>query len=254
MTDNMIGEQFMSPEIGSLALALSKAQREIRNVAKDKNGYNYKYAELSSCLDVIREPFAKNGLAISQLIIGNDSLLTLVLHESGQWLKARITVDNQITPTKGINELQSFGSKISYMRRYSICSITGLASEDDDGVSSSVSPKPTMTSQSSSRSNGGIIQPKTVKAAIDNVIPMDANISSVQTNPYNILVKELKKLCDEFSVDMKDFGKFHGLNSQDADFGDQLKETITNFHFKLGQFNNPQKLVTIADDIVHYNQ
>ena len=55
-----------SSTIGNLALAMSKAQGAMDAVKKGKQGYGYKYSDLASVLSTLREPFAKNELAIVQ--------------------------------------------------------------------------------------------------------------------------------------------------------------------------------------------
>ena len=61
--------EIMSPTIGKLALALSKAQSEIEGAVKDRDNpfFKSKYAAMDSFIEVCREPLCKNELAISQM-------------------------------------------------------------------------------------------------------------------------------------------------------------------------------------------
>lgn len=130
----------MSVEINELASALSKAQATIENVSKDKQAYGYKYADLASCLHIVKKPLADNGLSISQLISQDGDkhiLITLLLHSSGQWLKSTFVIENVVM--KQCNSLQQLGAGISYARRYTFSAIIGLAQEDDDAQS--ITPK-----------------------------------------------------------------------------------------------------------------
>uniref|UniRef100_A0A6M3KI39 Putative Erf family protein n=1 Tax=viral metagenome TaxID=1070528 RepID=A0A6M3KI39_9ZZZZ len=125
---------YSSEVINELAAALSQAQAEMSGAKKDTDNPHLrsKYADLASCIEAGREPLAKHGLAVTQLIHHGEpmTLVTLLLHSSGQWLKAvaPLVAEEQ----KGINASQALGSVISYMRRYSFQAIIGQASEDDD--------------------------------------------------------------------------------------------------------------------------
>lgn len=129
-------DTLMSEHIESLASALSKAQLAIENVSKDKQAYGYKYADLASCLQAVKKPLSENGLSVSQLVT-NDAdkqvLVTLLLHESGQWLKSKFCIENVMM--KQCNSLQQIGAGLTYARRYALSAIVGLTQEDDDAQS-----------------------------------------------------------------------------------------------------------------------
>lgn len=135
--ENNYQESLMSDKIDALAVALSKAQSLIENVSKDKQAYGYKYADLASCLQAIKKPLADNGLSISQLVTqdrdNKQVLVTLLIHESGQWLKSVFGIENVVM--KQCNSLQQIGAGITYARRYALSAIIGLTQEDDDANS-----------------------------------------------------------------------------------------------------------------------
>ena len=122
-----------SNEIGALALALSKAQGVMKHAIKDSNNPHFKskYADLTSCLEAVRDPLSKNGLAIVQLpsrsAEGLVELTTMLIHESGQWIGS--TASTRINK----DDAQGMGSALSYLRRYCLMSVTGLGADDDDG-------------------------------------------------------------------------------------------------------------------------
>jgi hypothetical protein len=126
-----------SESIKELASALSKAQGEIKGALKDSNNpfFKSKYADLSSVWDAIREPLAKNNLAVVQFPQGDCSLLTILTHSSGEYMSASYTM----TPTK--KDPQGIGSAITYMRRYALQSVMGVCPEDDDGNQASAKQK-----------------------------------------------------------------------------------------------------------------
>ena len=124
----------MSEDIGELAGALAKAQGAMGSVAKSKVNpfYKSKYADISDCLDACLPALSKNGLAVSQgnRFCGEHGyyITTMLLHESGQWLKSEIRI-----PLTNKKDAQEIGSACTYGRRYGLTAMVGLAQQDDDG-------------------------------------------------------------------------------------------------------------------------
>lgn len=127
---------FQSPEIDKLAGALAKAQGDMEHAKKTETNTHLRssYANLADVTRCLRKPFKENGLSYSQLITmfgtGEKVVITKLMHESGQFLQSVLPIE--AFDAKGINELQQFGSAVTYIRRYALMGITGLASEDDD--------------------------------------------------------------------------------------------------------------------------
>ena len=117
-----------SESIAALSAALSKAQGEMRGAVKDSSNpfFKSRYADLASVIEAAREPLAKNGLAVIQLITETGGVETVLTHSSGEWISSTI----QLTPKT--NTPQDAGSCITYARRYSYAAIVGLAQVDDD--------------------------------------------------------------------------------------------------------------------------
>lgn len=125
-----------SESINELAMSLVKAQAEFSAVPKGSVNpfFKSKYAGLPEVVQHTAPVLAKHGLAVSQFIThsedGTDSLLTYLIHESGQF----IAYSMHLHLAK--EDMQSFGSACTYARRYSYMSCLGLvADEDDDGNS-----------------------------------------------------------------------------------------------------------------------
>lgn len=122
----------MSPTISDLAAALAKAQAEIEGARKDSTNPHFRsrYADLASVWDACRAPLTKHGLSVVQLPDRRDAeigVTTLLMHSSGQWISGRIsTVPGKLDP-------QAVGSATTYLRRYALSAVAGVAPEDDDG-------------------------------------------------------------------------------------------------------------------------
>jgi len=122
----------LSTEVKDIAAALSKFQKVVWPVTKDSVNpfFKSKYASLENVIETIKEPLVECGLSYAQFPDG-EGLTTIVMHISGQWLKATANIKS-----KG-NTAQDQGSAITYMRRYALCAALGLGTEDDDGNSAS---------------------------------------------------------------------------------------------------------------------
>jgi hypothetical protein len=125
-----------SEQINELAAALAKAQGDLKGAVKDSANpfFKSKYADLASVWDACRTPLSKNGLSIIQTHVPSpDEVVveTTLAHSSGQWISSVLSAK----PVK--NDPQGIGSCITYLRRYSLSSMVGIAPEDDDGNAAS---------------------------------------------------------------------------------------------------------------------
>ena len=88
------------------------------------------YADLHTCIEASFPHLTKHGLSVIQ---GNDGkpgefyVTTMLLHESGQWVRSKL----KMPITKA--DAQGIGSTITYGRRYGLSAICGIAQYDDDG-------------------------------------------------------------------------------------------------------------------------
>ena len=122
-----------SESITDLATALCLAQAEMGGAIKDSNNPFFKssYADLTSVIKVIKQPFANHGLSFVQLPVtsvgGNGiGVATMLMHNSGQWVQSEYLLPmDKITP-------QGAGSAITYARRYALQSLVGIPAVDDD--------------------------------------------------------------------------------------------------------------------------
>lgn len=122
-----------SDEVNEITKSLISAQSEIRSLSKDANGYGYKYLSLSVLMDYALPIISKHGLALSQFEDGSGNLVTMLLHESGQFIKGKSTlIDPDRIEMKGVNIEQKRGSILSYEKRYALQAILGITTNEDD--------------------------------------------------------------------------------------------------------------------------
>ena len=128
-----------SEQINELAVALNKAQADFMVAKKDAKNpfFKSKYATLNAVYEAVAEALLKNGLSVIQPIVG-DAVETTIIHTSGQF----ITSSCPIVCAKQ-NDPQAMGSAITYARRYSLASLLGvMTDEDDDGEKAMARPAP----------------------------------------------------------------------------------------------------------------
>src|SRR6201981_1027213 len=132
-----------SESIASLAAALAKAQMALTNPEKsltgtlpgsgpNEPGRTFRYASLSSGLDIVRKVLGQHEIATLQTtIIDQDiqtvSLTTVLAHASGEWIASDwpvCTLSQMATPRR-------MGAALTYARRYALFTLVGIAGEDD---------------------------------------------------------------------------------------------------------------------------
>jgi hypothetical protein len=200
----------MENNIANISSALVKAQYEFDQVIKDEQGYGYKYATLSNCMQVIKKPLYDNGLSIIQPVESDEQggtwIKTMLIHESGETLTSHTKV--VIPEMKGVNAAQALGSAISYMRRYALAAMLGLAQYDDDGQS--VSQQPQQKKQNHS--------------------------SQHQNNKRHPQLQTFINNCQKFGIDdIKRFANWVGLSSSDDI--ETLKHVNNNFKSLSNKYN-----------------
>ena len=127
-------EIWKSDSIDKLAQALSKAQSEMKGAEKKSTNpfFNSGYADLHTVIEASLPYLTKYGLSVIQ---GNDGkpgefyVTTMILHESGQWIKSTLKMPVEKATA------QSIGSTITYGRRYGLSAMVGISQYDDDGNS-----------------------------------------------------------------------------------------------------------------------
>ena len=132
----------MHTETGNAELygALAKAQGEITNAMKDSTNphYNSDYASLAAILDTVKPALSKHGIAVFQGTAFDGSMVTVttVLAHAGG---GSISSEASCVPIKA--DGQGIGAATTYMRRYGLAAMTGVAQADDDGEDSAL-PEP----------------------------------------------------------------------------------------------------------------
>lgn len=186
--------------------ALSLFKTEAVSVDKNKNVkfktqkgvINYDYTSLSHLSDVISPILSKFGLSYNWRTDQSDdtvSVTCVLSHEAGH--SESTTLSSEIDTSGGKNDIQALGSAVSYLQRYTLKAMSGIAEadQDDDGAATQI--KVTITEQ----------QALTIHAAItEHDINMDrfmkwlkraAHCETIETIPaksLNAVMNQIKKI------------------------------------------------------------
>lgn len=166
-----------SESITELAKALTKFQSAVKAVKRNGVNPHFKsnYATLEDIIEAVRQPLADNGLAFSQLPAGEDELATVLMHTSGEFIRS--TAKMRLSA----NTAQGQGSAMTYMRRYALSSLLGLATEDDDdGNVASAPARPAAKMPVKKPGNAMEIARAFIKKAstIDNLMKLDDRVKA----------------------------------------------------------------------------
>ena len=135
--------QRSSETIGTIAAALAKAQAQLVNPEKSLVGTirsdqlgtaerSFRYAPLSSGLDIVRKTLSQHEIATVQTTSIDEStgivrLNTVLAHASGEWIASDwpvCAISETATPHR-------MGAALTYARRYALFTLVGIAGEDD---------------------------------------------------------------------------------------------------------------------------
>jgi hypothetical protein len=132
-----------SESVAALASALAKAQAELINPEKSliatirtgrpgEGERTFRYAPLSSGLDLVRKTLGRHEIATLQTTAidqsaGMVNLTTTLAHASGEWIASEWPV----CPIAETASPQRMGAALTYARRYALFTLVGIAGEDD---------------------------------------------------------------------------------------------------------------------------
>src|ERR1700746_368054 len=144
-----------SESIGTIAAALAKAQAELTNPEKSltatlrspfprEESRTFRYAPLSSGLDIVRKTLGQHEIAAIQSTeidkeAGLIRLTTILAPSSGEWVSS----DGPVCAIADTAAPHRMGAALTYARRYALFTLVGIAGEDDlDAPDLNVRPGP----------------------------------------------------------------------------------------------------------------
>jgi hypothetical protein len=159
--------QHSGETIGTIAAALAKAQAQLVNPEKSlvatvrsdgRRGaeQTFRYAPLSSGLDIVRKTLSQHEIATVQTTSIDEAagivrLSTVLAHASGEWIAS----DWPVCPIAETERPQRMGAALTYARRYSLFTLVGIAGEDDLDAPDLTDPAPETANIKINRKSGG---------------------------------------------------------------------------------------------------
>lgn len=161
----VVGGIEKSSSIKNLAMALSEFQGSVDAISKDSSNpfFKSKYASLENIVTSIRPILKENGLAVSQLPVGDNQLTTMLMHRTGEYLCSTV----RMTPKD--NTPQGQGSAITYMRRYALSAVLGIVTDEDDDGNAATQPKKVVATPVKPT-------PKPIEATVEPIIDLDEDL------------------------------------------------------------------------------
>jgi ERF superfamily len=227
-----------SESIACLAAALAKAQAELTNPEKSlvatirpsgpgEAERSFRYAPLSSGLDIVRKTLGQHEIATVQTTAidqtaGIVNLTTVLAHSSGEWIASDwpvCAISETATPHR-------MGAALTYARRYALFTLVGIAGEDDIDAPDLKAPMPPASATAKpapnthGRLNGGQTIPS--RRGSTKVVPNPAKpVLSAEASATlrNHLVGELKEITSSDDAAIwahRILGTKNGLTEADA--------------------------------------
>jgi len=236
-----------SETVAALASALAKAQAELINPEKSltatirtgrpgERERSFRYAPLSSGLDIVRKTLGQHEIATLQTTAidqtaGMVHLTTTLAHASGEWIAS----DWPVCPIAETANPQRMGAALTYARRYALFTLVGIAGEDDLDAPDICMPAPVTGVSTTGSSTAGLQLPPQTRGK--GKIRGAAKTAS----PTVLLTDESAALSDRL------LSEISGLASQDSATtwaGEALpaKNTLTAADAKLVEDAFEQKL------------
>lgn len=153
-----------SEQLNELATALCAAQGQFQAVGKDSENpfFKSRYAGLPAVVKAATPILSEHGLSVAQLIgrdeSGGDTLTTVLMHKSGQFLSDTM----RLHLVK--DDPQGQGSATTYARRYAYMAVLGLVADEDDDGNAASGPREQKPAPTNRREQHGTVRPSPARA------------------------------------------------------------------------------------------
>jgi ERF superfamily len=182
--------QHSSDSVAALAAALAKAQARLVNPEKSltatirtgrmgETERTFRYAPLSSGLEIVRKTLSEHEIAVIQTTALDPSsrilnLTTMLAHASGEWISSQWPV----CPLADIASPHRMGAALTYARRYALFTLVGIAGEDDLDAPDLCTPAPSVSPpvtgvQVPARTSGNGRMSGPARAANSTILPAE---------------------------------------------------------------------------------
>src|SRR6266446_1590718 len=223
-----------SESVAAIATALAKAQTELSNPEKAMVGtvysarsdspQSFRYASLSSGLDIIRKTLGGQQIAIAQTTDidranGMVNLTTTLLHTSGEWISS----DWPVCRLSETSAPRRMGAALTYARRYALFTMVGIAGEDDLDAPDVIKDQPSgdKAVDSDRAANPGVAptpgRASQFRIAGPNIVPVSEKLGTDESSAIRTqLIQEIETLPED-EVQLRAIGILKAKNRLSTD-------------------------------------
>ena len=116
--------------LAAAQMEMGPALKDAKNEAFKRDGRPLGYATLQSAIEACLPALNAHGIAVLQPPVEIDGaryVKTILAHEGGELAECLVPL------IIGKNDMQGYGSAVTYARRYGLMAMAGIAPDDDDG-------------------------------------------------------------------------------------------------------------------------
>jgi hypothetical protein len=182
----------------ALNTALAKAQGEFPPIPRERTvriktqgggTYSYSYAPLDVILAAVRPVLARHGLSLIQRLDdenGRPAIRTEIRHAEGGKISASFLIgDRPPNP-------QQLGSLLTYLRRYTIQAMLGIAPEEDDDGQAAAKTR-TEVSVGEPQARDGLAKPSVSRAEDEDSVTGPSGEPASPTEKASVLASQKQK-------------------------------------------------------------
>lgn len=241
---------YTSDSIVKITEALVTVQKDIDPILKNKKAsfatttpggkMSYTYANLEQTVAHLKPILPNNGLAYTQVDgvndVGNECLITILMHTSGEWIRSYTPIEDfkkliLVAGKQITNPLQDYGKIKSFIRRYALTAICGLATEDEDNDGADLAGKGNKNGNGKEEK----VKPHEEKATYLEEEKKEKDLVDKLNDDH---LAKLRKLCNESAVSTTAFCEALGIRQSEPL---TVLDAIDNFSSKLAEYRSKTK-------------
>lgn len=181
------------------AIETPKHNTNVTVKTKTGGSYEFSYTDLDGIFEAIKEVYRENKIAVVQdakTVFTEQGLMisveTMLLHESGEWVKS-----DRLCAIAS-SAMQDLGGQITYMKRYSLSAMLGIATEKDDDANGVTGNQVEYKNKPDKRSEGQVKRLFAI-ASSRGISAADVKKALMQdyqkTNAEDLTKQEYDELC-----------------------------------------------------------
>lgn len=178
-------------------------KNKVADFKTDKGRTVYAYSDLANVCDAITAGLAEHGISHEWSPVQSGSNITVtctITHEMGHSKSA--TLSAEADRTGGKNAIQAIGSAVSYLERYTLLAVCGIAvkdGSDDDGAATGLDPNAVRDAVADKAPAKHKIGQSQLRTAIESIKKGDYNYADL-VGYYDLAPEQLEFTKKELGI------------------------------------------------------